>query len=135
LTADATAVGADEPVRFDASASRAGDAPIGTYEWDLADGQGWVHGSESAEANWSTPSLYSVRLRVTDADGLSDSASLEVRVLRPGEQADTAAGRDAASESTRDDVFGDEPQAPGWLVVATVFAVAAAVVLARRRRL
>jgi hypothetical protein len=65
----------NEPVRLDATNSTDSDGTIVSHDWDL-DGDGIYEASgETVTTNFSTPGTVTVSLRVTDDDGVSDTAS------------------------------------------------------------
>ncbi|CAN5783002.1 hypothetical protein BH23GEM11_BH23GEM11_08570 [soil metagenome] len=69
---------------FDASGSTAGDAAISGYAWTFGDGA--TGSGETTSHAYSSGGTYTVTLTVTDADGLTDSASRNVTVAEaPGE--------------------------------------------------
>lgn len=70
-----------ETVTFDASASTAGSSAISTYAWSFGDGS---QGSGRVVSHaYGKAGTYYVLLTVTDANGLTDSASHELRVSAP----------------------------------------------------
>ena len=70
-----------EPVTFDASSSTPGSKPIASYTWNFGDGT-----TAGPDANPTQTTLYNrtgvfqVSVVVSDADGLSSSATLQVAV-------------------------------------------------------
>jgi hypothetical protein len=68
---------------LNASDSFDGNGNIVKYEFDSGDGNGWVdHGSQSQMPCFLVgEGQYSVKVRVTDNEGLSDEASLILTVL------------------------------------------------------
>ncbi|MCB1187861.1 PKD domain-containing protein [bacterium] len=89
LSASSMRVEKNVPVSFDASASTDAGGGITNYEWDL-DGDGIFSEAGNGEAAlegqplislwWSEPGSYPVGVRVTDADGHTGTAGLEVAV-------------------------------------------------------
>ncbi|MEA3334432.1 MAG: PKD domain-containing protein, partial [Chloroflexota bacterium] len=67
-----------ETVTF-VSRSQPGSSPIAIYQWDLS-GQASTHAQSSSSASvvYSNPGSYSVRLTVTDTNGLSNSTSHQI---------------------------------------------------------
>ncbi|WP_436890748.1 S8 family serine peptidase [Nocardiopsis dassonvillei] len=63
---------------FDASSPTAGDAPIVSYAWDFGDG--YTGGGARTWHFYPGPGTYVVTLTVTDADGVSATASRTVRL-------------------------------------------------------
>jgi heat shock protein HslJ len=70
-----------EPVTFSAEGSTSGSSPINSFAWDFGDGS-----SSPASPNTSVTTLYenpgtfTVTVIATDANGLSDSASMQIVV-------------------------------------------------------
>lgn len=56
------------------------DGTVTGYAWDLGDGN-FIPGSETATITYDTPGQYTVRLQVTDNDGLTGLATRTVQVL------------------------------------------------------
>jgi hypothetical protein len=88
---------AGAPATFDASAS-SDDTGIAKYEWDL-DGNGSfetdTQATPTTQTTFTTPGPATVRLKVTDTDGATDTTQLTFQVAEPGAavQADTTAPR------------------------------------------
>ena len=78
LTGDATLT-----VNFTGSNST-DDSGIVDYSWDFGDGVGTSSDADPSY-DFTTPGVYTVTLTVTDAETLSDSATLEITVLVPNE--------------------------------------------------
>jgi glucose/arabinose dehydrogenase len=81
-TADTTGGGVPLDVQFNASGSRDPDpADVLTYAWDL-DGDGQLDDSSDVAPTftYTAAGSYTVRLRVTDPQGLSDQAILTINV-------------------------------------------------------
>jgi heat shock protein HslJ len=70
-----------EPVTFSAEGSTSGSSPINSFSWDFGDGT-----AAPASPNTSVTTLYeksgtyTVTVTATDANGLSDSASMEIEI-------------------------------------------------------
>ncbi|MEJ2710494.1 MAG: META domain-containing protein [Anaerolineales bacterium] len=72
---------AGEPLTFDASGSQAGDSPISAYIWDFGDGTSAGPGAESQQTTiFNHTGVYQVAVVVTDENGLSSSATMEVSI-------------------------------------------------------
>ncbi len=81
-----TAVAAGAPVTFDASASAAGSSPIQSYTFSFGNGQTAGPGPDAVGTTaYTQAGTYNVTVTVTDQNGLSDSASMQV-VVNPGLQ-------------------------------------------------
>jgi heat shock protein HslJ/chitodextrinase len=73
-----------EDVSFDGSSSEAGSSPIVRYDWDLGGVSAGEAGNQSTvTTSYQTPGTYHVSLTVTDANGLSGSASHEIAINAP----------------------------------------------------
>lgn len=92
-------------VNFDASASTDPDGTIASYSWDWVDGTAAGSGSTPSHT-FTVPSLYPVRLTVTDNDGATASSTLVVEV--------SAAPQNPVASFTRSPTSGNIP-----LVVST----------------
>ncbi len=82
FTAAPTSGEAPLSVAFNGSASNDPDGTTLTFEWDFGDGS-----TSSAPVNihtYSSQGAYIVTLTVTDADGLSDTATTAILVTEPG---------------------------------------------------
>ncbi|GAA4566168.1 hypothetical protein GCM10023176_15790 [Micromonospora coerulea] len=79
---DATPDLGNSSVAVDASASRAGFVPITSYVFDFGDGTVVTQDKPVASHVYSTTGTYTVSLTVSGSDNRSDSASLNVSVLR-----------------------------------------------------
>jgi len=68
-----------EPLRFDATGSQAGSSPISMYAWDFGDGSS-AGASPAAvqETIYNHAGIYQVTVLVTDENGLSASATMQV---------------------------------------------------------
>jgi subtilisin-like proprotein convertase family protein len=81
FTATPNPVGLNQPVAFDASASSDPDGPIVKYEWDL-DGDGTFEtdtgGVATTSHSYATNGTFPVKLRVTDADGATTVATVNL---------------------------------------------------------
>lgn len=72
-------------VTFDAGGSSDPDGSIVLYEWDFTD-NGSFDASDSADSiqhTYSNPGSFTCRLRVTDNDGATDEATVQVNVAVP----------------------------------------------------
>jgi heat shock protein HslJ len=70
-----------EPLSFSAAGSTAGSSPIQSYSWNFGDGQtAETGGSAEATHLFNQGGAFQVTVIVTDANGLTSSASAEVRV-------------------------------------------------------
>ena len=78
LTASADSGSAPFSVTFDASDSTDADGSIATYAWDFGDGE--TGSAVSATHTYTDAGTYTAKVTVTDDDGLSDSASLDINV-------------------------------------------------------
>lgn len=74
------AVNVGETVRFDASLST-DDVGITSYDWDFGDS----NSGEGVTQNhtYSSPGSYTATLTVTDVEGLTDQATVDITVTRP----------------------------------------------------
>jgi PKD repeat protein len=108
-TADAVAapdrVGTDEPVTLDATGST---DPLGdglTYDWDV-DGDGaFERTGATVTASYDDPGRYVARLRVTDGEGRTATATVPV-VVRAGERDPGFAYSDRNGNGVYDDADG-----------------------------
>jgi heat shock protein HslJ len=70
-----------EPVTFSAESSSSGSSPISSFTWDFGDGT-----SSPASPNttvttlYENPGIFTVTVTATDANGLSDSDSLQIEI-------------------------------------------------------
>ena len=90
---------AGQPVRLDASASTDHEGPIARHQWDLVNSEEFAvdNGPEPVlTTTFATPGERLVRLRVTDAGGLTDSVWKTV-VVRPPARARAARTRGPAT--------------------------------------
>jgi PKD repeat protein len=72
----------DEEVQFNGGNSKPGSSPIVGYSWNFGNGQILANSREpSATTVYDRPGVYQVVLTVTDQNGLSDSASLQILVF------------------------------------------------------
>lgn len=108
-----------EAVTISAATSRAGDAPIATYEWDFGEGI-FERMSPTVTHVFTTPGFTWVKLQITDAAGRTSATSLLVSV--------EGGGAKAGSEW-----LGGNASGPG--VVVAVAIAATALALSRRSRL
>jgi heat shock protein HslJ len=70
-----------EPILFDAGASVPGSSPIGSYHWDFGDGTTSGPSADTGTTKiYNRAGTYDVSLIVTDQNGLSSSAPLQVAI-------------------------------------------------------
>jgi PKD repeat protein len=81
LYADVTSGDRPLTVKFDASGSTDQDGDVLSYLWDFGDGK--TSTSISVSKYYGTIGTYEVKLKVTDAKGLSDDASTTIIVNKP----------------------------------------------------
>lgn len=68
-----------EPVTFSAEGSTSGSSPITSFSWDFGDGTtGPSSPNTTITTLYETPGIFTVTVTATDANGLSDSASMEI---------------------------------------------------------
>jgi PKD repeat protein len=68
-------------VTFDASGSKAGSSPIVSYTWNFGDGQqAGPSGDSNATTIYNNPGTYQASVVVTDQNGLSSSATMQIVV-------------------------------------------------------
>ena len=82
INADPTSGDAPLEVTFDASGSSDSDGNIASYEWDFGDGA--TGSGSSVDHTFDSSGAYSVELTVTDNDGATDTASVEIEVSGEG---------------------------------------------------
>lgn len=87
---------AGEDVAFDASGSSDPEGAAVSFEWDFGDGA--TSHEASGQRAWREPGLYTVRLRVTDATGLSSTAS---RLLAVDARYEIAGAFELADDATQ----------------------------------
>lgn len=82
FTASPSTAPVDSPINFDATSSFDPDGTIVLYEWDWeSDGTYDASSASASESHsYSSDNIYSVTLRVTDDDGLTDTATDSVTV-------------------------------------------------------
>jgi poly(hydroxyalkanoate) depolymerase family esterase len=78
VQASDTTVSTGETVDFDGSGSSDPDGSIASYGWDFDDGS--TATGETTSHSWDSTGTYSVVLTVTDDDGATDTASVDVDV-------------------------------------------------------
>ncbi|MCC7479582.1 PKD domain-containing protein [bacterium] len=87
IQADLTSGEAPLTVNFDASASADSDGEIVLYEWDVA-GDGNFEASTGLspahQISYSNGGIFNATVRVTDNDGLSSTAAIEITVTEGG---------------------------------------------------
>ncbi|MCF7890009.1 PKD domain-containing protein [Candidatus Bipolaricaulota bacterium] len=72
-------VGVGKTITFDGSGSEAkGDGTIESYDWDFGDGS--TGSGETVDHSYSSVDTYTVTLTVTDDNGATDEATIEVEV-------------------------------------------------------
>ena len=70
-----------EPVTFSAEGSSSGSSPISSFTWDFGDGTGSPPSpNTSVTTIYENPGTFTVTLTATDANGLSDSDSLQIEI-------------------------------------------------------
>lgn len=84
IKASDTEVGEGSQIIFNASLTKPCDGDIVEYRWDMGDGTSAKFGAEIAHA-YDTANNYTVTLRATDSDGLSDEMELSILVLPASE--------------------------------------------------
>jgi heat shock protein HslJ len=68
-----------EPVTFSAEGSTSGSSPITNFSWDFGDGTpGPSSPNTSVTMLYENPGTFTVTVTATDANGLSDSASMQI---------------------------------------------------------
>jgi heat shock protein HslJ len=68
-----------EPVTFSAEGSISGSSPIASFSWDYGDGSSSPSSPNSTVTTlYENPGTFTVTVTATDANGLSDSASMEI---------------------------------------------------------
>ncbi len=72
-----------EPISL-ASSSTDASSPITSFAWDLTGAGTFAAGGQVMSTSFSTPGNHVVRLRVTDANGLSSVATETIPVTSPG---------------------------------------------------
>jgi len=68
-----------QPIEFDGAGSQPGSSEILSYDWTLGDGVSSASGPMVSFA-YANPGNYTASLTVTDANGMSDTATAEVQV-------------------------------------------------------
>jgi hypothetical protein len=113
FTADCSAN--DGSCSFDATGSADPDGSIVKYEWKWTDGDDFVEDTALKVHNFVDPGTYTVKLRVTDNEGATDSAVHPVDVLtgtppsRPRKATATAGNHSAKVDWKPPSVAGDGP--------------------------
>jgi heat shock protein HslJ len=70
-----------EPVTFSASSSSSGSSPITTFIWDFGDGSPTPSSPNNTVTKlYEIPGSFTVTLTATDANGLSDSDSMQIEI-------------------------------------------------------
>jgi heat shock protein HslJ len=70
-----------EPVTFSAEGSSSGSSPISTFTWDFGDGTGSPASPNTTVTTlYEKPGTFTVTVTATDANGLSDSDSLQIEL-------------------------------------------------------
>jgi probable HAF family extracellular repeat protein len=87
----ANCVGQSSPNQcaFDASAST-DDKGIASYKWDWGNGRTETKTGATTRNTWSAPGVYTVTLTVTDAGGLTSTASKQLTIGTPPNQSPAA---------------------------------------------
>lgn len=108
FTGPALDIEAGESANFDASDAFDPCDTLADYDWDFGDG---LTGSGvTVDHAWDGPGTYTVTLTVTDNDGNTDSAQLDVTVL-PATPDDDTTDDDTADDDTTDDDTADDDTA------------------------
>jgi hypothetical protein len=79
MSADPTTLRVGEEVSFNAGASTDPDNNIASYEWDFGDGN--TASGRNATHSYSGLGTHTARLTVTDSDGLSDTAEMQISTI------------------------------------------------------
>jgi probable HAF family extracellular repeat protein len=74
---------------FDASASR-DDKGIVSYKWDWGNGRAETKSGPTTRNTWASPGVYTVTLTVSDAGGLTGTASKQITIGTPANQSPAA---------------------------------------------
>jgi PKD repeat protein len=72
-------INAGTSIHFDGSSSTAGSSPITTYKWNWGDGTSETEGAQVDHA-FAANGTYVVRLTVTDSQGRTGTATVEIKV-------------------------------------------------------
>lgn len=120
ITANSTDIDTNETVLLDASASSDSDGTISSTEFDLNNDGTFETSGTTAQKKFSNSGTFTVPVRVTDNDGLTDTASIVVDVGSPPTASITA---NATSINTSQTVEFDASGStdPGGGITSTEF--------------
>jgi PKD repeat protein len=122
LYADVTSGDRPLTVKFDASGSTDQDGDVLSYLWDFGDGN--TSTSVSVSKYYSSTGTYQVKLKVTDAKGLSDDASTTITVNKPPDLFPVAENAQwiyrVKSTDTENGAISDYEEGTTYLVVTEI---------------
>lgn len=99
----------DDTVSFDASSSSSGSAPIEGYTWRFSsDAEEFSAGGETYEEVFESRRDWTVSLTVTDEDGLSDTATKEMKIGGAGSGGSSDSNRSVVESSNETAVADTE---------------------------
>lgn len=123
VTADPTSTTVGRVVQLDATGSTDAETPNGlTYDWDYGDGETAVDAGATPRHSWVETGTFTVTVTVTDPDGLSDTATVDVVVDEAtntpptAELSATPATVDAGEDVTFDASASTDAETPDDLV-------------------
>lgn len=90
FTASKTSARTGEAITFNASSSYDSDGSIVSYAWDFGDGS--TASGVVVKHSYSSAGTYTVELTVTDSDGATDNATVQITVTSPRRGAGGAGG-------------------------------------------
>lgn len=95
-----TSITAGDSIRFDGSDSSDPDGSIASYEWDIG-GDGQIDRTgDSVSHTFASQGSYEIRLRVTDDDGATDTATITIQVEANDEDDGNDGGDGEEGDST-----------------------------------